>query len=121
MSTGTQGSFSNKLELLRKSTLQDEQLTRLKGYISTGFPCDKKNLPTDLHEFWLHKEVLSIESGLIICGNRTIVPRGMRPEMLQYIHKVHSGEEIVQFYLCSHVHRIVYDCHRVGFTSYNQE
>ena len=145
--------------------------------------------------------MLSIESGLITCGTRIIVPREMRPEMLKYIHEGHQGkeccllrakitmfwpkltydiqqliekcmicqeygesqplkgttqklspismahignrfvllernglsdscrclfqvhpsEEIAQFYLCSHVHRIVYDCHRVGFASYNQE
>ena len=70
MSVEFQGSFSNKLDQLRKSTVQDEQLTRLKGSISTGFPCDKMNLLTDLHEFWPHKEMLSIESGLITCGNR---------------------------------------------------
>ena len=58
--------------------MQDEQLTRLKGYISTGFPCDKKNLLTDLHEFWPHKEMLSIKSGLITCGNRIAVPKEMR-------------------------------------------
>ena len=93
MSAESQGSFSNKLDQLRKSTVQDEQLTRLKGYISTGFPCDKKNLLTDLHEFWPHKEILSIKSGLITCGNRIIVPKEMRPEMLQYIHKGHQGKE----------------------------
>ena len=32
--------------------VQDEQLTSLKGYINTGFPCDKKNLPTYIQEFW---------------------------------------------------------------------
>ena len=93
MSVESQGSFSNKLDLLRKSTAQDEQLTRLKGYISTGFPCNKKNLPKDLHEFWPHKEMLSIESGLITCGNRIIVPKEMRTEMLQYIHERHQGKE----------------------------
>ena len=93
MSTDCQGSFANKLDQLRKSTSQDEQLTRLKGYINTGFPCDKKNLPTDLHEFWLHKEMLSIESGLITCGNKVTVPREMRPEMLQYIHEGHQNKE----------------------------
>ena len=93
MSVESQGSFSNKLDRLRKSTAQDEQLTRLKGYISTGFPCDKKNLPTYLHEFWPHKEMLSIESGLITCGNRIRVPKEMRPEMLQYIHEGHQGKE----------------------------
>ena len=70
-----------------------EQLTRLKGYISTGFPCDKKNPPTDLHEFWPHIEMLSIESGLITCGNRIIVPKEMRPEILQYVHEGHQGKE----------------------------
>ena len=93
ISVESQGSFSNKLDQLRKSTVQDEQLTRLKDYISTGFPCDKKNLPKDLHEFWPHKEMLSIESGLIICGNRIIVPKEMTPEMLQYIHEGDQGKE----------------------------
>ena len=93
MSVESQGSFSNKLDLLRKSTVQDGQLMRLKGYISTGFPCDKKNLLTDLHEFWPHKEMLSIESGLITCGNRIIVPKEMIPEMLQYVHAGHQGKE----------------------------
>ena len=72
--------------------MQDNQLTRLSHYINTGFPCDK-NLPTDLHEFWNHREALSIESGLITFGNRIIVPREMRPEMLQYIHEGHQGKE----------------------------
>ena len=77
MSVESQSSLSNKLDQLWKSTAQDEQLTRLRGYINTGFPCDKKNLPTDLHEFWPHREMLSVESGLITCGNRIIVPREM--------------------------------------------
>ena len=57
------------------------------------FSCDKKNLLTDLYEFWLHREMLSIESGFITCGTRIIVPREMRPEMLQYIHEGHQGKE----------------------------
>ena len=60
MSTDCQGSFPNKLDQLRKSTSWDKQLTRLKCYISTGFQYDKKNLPTDLHEFLPYKEMLPI-------------------------------------------------------------
>ena len=37
--------------------------------------------------------MLSIESGLITCGNRIIVPREMQPEMLQYIYEGHQGKE----------------------------
>ena len=93
MNVESQSSFSNKLDQLRKSMVQDEQPTRLRGYIKTGFPCDKKNLPTDLHEFWPHKEMLSVKSRLITCGNRIIVPREMQPEMLQYRHEGHQGKE----------------------------
>ena len=93
MSVPPHDSFTNKLDQLRKSTVQDNQLIRLSHYINTGFPCDKKNLPTDLHEFWNHREALSIKSGLITCGNRIIVPKEMRPKMLQYIHEGHQGKE----------------------------
>ena len=37
--------------------------------------------------------MLSIKSGLITCGNRIIVPKEMKPEMLQYIHEGHQGKE----------------------------
>ena len=93
MSVHSQDTFSKKLDRLRKSTMQDNQLTRLSCYINTGFPCDEKNLLTDLHEFWNHREALSIESGLITCGNRIIVAKEMRAEMLQYIHEGHQGKE----------------------------
>ena len=89
MSVHPQDTFSKKLDQLRKSTVQDNQLTRLSHYINTGFPCDKKNLLTDLQEFWNHREAVSIESSLITCGNRIIIPKEMRAEMLQYIHKGH--------------------------------
>ena len=36
---------------------------------------------------------LSVESGLITCGNRIIVPKEIQPEMLQYIHEGHQGKE----------------------------
>ena len=56
-STESQSSISNKLDRLRKSTSQDERLIRLKGYISIGFPNDKKNMPTDLLDFLSHWEM----------------------------------------------------------------
>ena len=93
MSVHPQDTFSKKLDQLRKSTAQDNQLTRLSRYINTGFPCDKKNLLTNLQEFWNHRDALSIKNGLITCGNRIIVPNEMRAEMLQYIHKGHQGKE----------------------------
>ena len=77
MSTPSQDSFSRKLDRLRKSTAQDNQLTRLSRYINTGFPCEKKNLPIDLQDYWNYRDTLSIESGLLTCESRIIVPHEM--------------------------------------------
>ena len=93
MSAHPQDTFSRKLDQLRKSAAQDNQLTRLSHYINTGFPCGKKNLPTDLQEFWNFRDTLSIENGLLTCGSRIIVPHEMRAEMLQYIQEGHQGKE----------------------------
>ena len=93
MSTFTQDNFSRKLDQIRKSTSQDNQLTRLSHYINTGFPCEKKNLPRDLQDYWNCWDMLSIENGLVTCGSRIIVPHEMRAEMLQYIHEGHQGKE----------------------------
>ena len=93
MSTFAQDNFSRKLDRIRKSTSQDNQLTRLSRYINTGFPCEKKNLPRDLQDYWNYRDTLSIENGLITCGSRIIVPHEMRAEMMQYIHEGHQGKE----------------------------
>ena len=66
-----------------------------------------------------NKEILCIESGLITCGNRIIVPKEMRPEMLQYVHEGHQARRDVSLgqgtlYLaqddlqCPATHREVY-------------
>ena len=60
MSTFAQDNFSRKLDRIRKSTSQDDQLTRLSHYINTGFPCEKKNLPRDLQDYWNYRDTLSI-------------------------------------------------------------
>ena len=61
LSTHPQDTLSRKLDQLRKSTAQGNQLTRLSGYINAGFPCEKKNLPADLQEYWNYKDTLSIK------------------------------------------------------------
>ena len=77
LSVHPQDTFSRKLDQLRKSTAQDNQLTRFSRYISTGFPSEKKNLPTDLQEFCNYRDTLSIKNGFLTCGSRIIVPQEM--------------------------------------------
>ena len=93
MSVQPQDSLSNKLD--RLSTAQGNQLTRFSPYINTGFPCDKKSLPTDLHNCWNHRETLStlsIESRTFIMMNTTMNTICMITT--QYLMSEHSSDSI---------------------------
>ena len=56
----SQDSHSSKTDRLKKSKVQGNRLTRLSHYSNTGFTCDQKNLPRDLHKYWNDRETLSI-------------------------------------------------------------
>ena len=56
----SQDSHSSKTDRLKKSKVQSNRLTRLSHHINTGSPCDKKNLPRDLHKYWNDRETPSI-------------------------------------------------------------
>ena len=87
MSIQPQDSLSNKLDRLRKSTAQGNQLTRLSRYTSTGFPCDK-NLPTDLHESWNDRETLSTKFRM------NITLSIIRMIVIQNLMSEHSSDSI---------------------------
>ena len=95
MSVQPQDSFSNQLDQLRKSTAQGNQLMRLSPYINTGFLCDKKSLPTDLHKCWNHRETLStlsMEYRTFIMMNTTMNSICMITS--QYLMSEHSSDSI---------------------------
>ena len=95
MSVQPQDSLSNKLDQLRKSTVQGNQLTILSPYINAGFLCDKKSLLTDLHKCWNHRETLStlsLESRTLIMMNTTMNTICMITT--QYLMSEHSSYSI---------------------------
>ena len=92
MSVQPQDSLCNKLDRLRKSTAQGNQLTRLSHYINTGFPCDNKSLPTDLHKHWNHRETLSIKSRIFVMMN--IIMSTICMITTQHLMSEHSSDSI---------------------------
>ena len=95
MSVQPQDSISNKLDQLRKSTVQGNQLTRLSYFTNTESQCDKKSLPTDLHKCWNHRETLStlsIESRTFVMMNITMNTICMITT--QYLMSEHSSDSI---------------------------
>ena len=92
MSVQPQDSLSNKLDRLRKSTAQGNQLTRLSYYINTESQCYKKSLSTDLHKHWNHRETLSIESRTFVM--KDIIMNTICMITIQHLISEHSSDSI---------------------------
>ena len=92
MNVQLQDSLFNKLDQLRKSTVQGNQLTRLSHYINTESQCGKKSLKTDLHKCWNHRETLSIESRTFVMMDTTMNTICMITT--QYLMSEHSSDGI---------------------------
>ena len=69
------------LEKLRAETLKDKDMQVLTEMITVGWPDSKSELPPSARPFFDFRETMSIENGLIMRGEKVLVPRSMRDEI----------------------------------------
>ena len=72
---------------VREETSKDEELTELKKLILFGW--EKKSYISNLYNDY--QSELSTYNGVVYRGNRVVVPKSMRPEMLKTLHSSHQG------------------------------
>ena len=80
-----------RLEKLKEATAQDENLQTLKAVIMEGWPEDKSILPAEISPYFSFRDELSVQDGLIIKGDRVVIPWSMRSEIKKLLHSTHSG------------------------------
>ncbi|XP_038073055.1 uncharacterized protein K02A2.6-like [Patiria miniata] len=57
----------------------------------TGWPEDPKDLPKCIRHYWSCRDELSVDNGLVVKGDRIIIPESMQQETLAKIHAGHQG------------------------------
>ena len=72
---------------------KDEQYTELKRLITKGFPTYKDAVHHSSLQYWNIRNELTIENDVIVYGNRLVIPRSLRKDMLQKLHASHQGRE----------------------------
>ena len=72
-------------------TQTNDELAILKHTIMQGWPKPIKQVPPMLHPYWMFREKLTIEDGLILKGTRIIIPNNQHKTILELIHKGHLG------------------------------
>ena len=63
----------------------------LKAVIQKGWPEHKSNVPSIISPYFNMRDEMSIQDGLIFKGERVVVPRASRSELLRGIHSSHLG------------------------------
>ena len=80
------------ISTIQDATMKDTELDRLKDIIYKGWPQFRKQCPQELWEYWNFRCDLVIEDGLILKGDRIVIPETLRGETLDTLHTDHQGE-----------------------------
>ena len=80
------------LDKIRDETQKDNSLQQLCGFVQNGWP-ETYSLPTCLRPFYNFKDLITISDGLLMKGERVIIPCSMRSEIKSRLHSAHFGHD----------------------------
>ena len=66
-----------KLQDIHHQTVTDPQLVKLARVIQNGWGESHGDLDPDLHAFWIHRFNMHIANGIIMNGNRIVIPQAL--------------------------------------------
>ena len=78
---------------VRKCSKDDEELKLLMEVVIRGWPENIQDLPKCIRSYWSMKDFLSVEDGILIKGERIVIPLAMQQEILKKLHLSHQGVE----------------------------
>lgn len=76
---------------IREATENDSQMQKLKQTISAGWPTTRNEIDSELASYFNYRDEMTIENGIILRGERIVIPKSMRYEMKQKVHAGHTG------------------------------
>ncbi|KAG1650875.1 U6 small nuclear RNA (adenine-(43)-N(6))-methyltransferase [Nymphon striatum] len=77
----------------RRNSQEDVILSRVMSYVTFGWPEKSDELPNELKDYFNISDELNICDGILLKGDRLVVPDVMKGEMLRRIHSSHLGIE----------------------------
>lgn len=84
---------ADRMNDIRTATTQDEKLSTLKQVIWSGWPETRKKCHPHVSEYWNHRDEITEADGILLKGEKIIIPHSLRPHMLRCIHTGHFGVE----------------------------
>ncbi|UYV70775.1 K02A2.6-like, partial [Cordylochernes scorpioides] len=78
------------LEISRKQK-EDSLCSQVANYCTGGWPKNKKEVDPEIRGYWQFQDDLTYQNGLLLRGQRILIPRSMRKEILEKLHQGHFG------------------------------
>ena len=82
-----------RIEELRTATAADDMMQQLTSVIKQGWPESKEQLPKQLIPYFDVRDTLTIQDGIVLKGERLVIPPSMRHDIKQRLHASHLGKD----------------------------
>ena len=83
-------------EVLKEETAKSHVCRRLLQLIGTGLPTRREDWPQDLIDYHRYKNQLLEIDGVVVCGERPLIPASLRSQALDILHAGHAGTNMMQ-------------------------
>lgn len=84
---------TERTKSLQEETKHDPTLSKLIPTIINGWPDTIQEVPEPIRSFWSFRDELSVEDGIVLKGDRVVIPLNLQQEMLRQLHAAHQGIE----------------------------
>ena len=79
-------------ERVKEETWLDDNMRHLIEAIHNGFnEAVQERLPAGLTDYWRHRGSLIVVDGVVMMGERIVIPASLRQEVLTHLHGAHQG------------------------------
>jgi hypothetical protein len=82
-----------RLAEIRSETNADSQMQSLRTVILHGWPEQRQDCPVQVEPYWNHRDEMTVIDDIIFKGEKIVIPRALRSQMLDKVHIGHMGIE----------------------------
>lgn len=77
-----------KMDEIKDKTRKDPVIGLIVLYMETKWP---ENITNDIKPYYIRRDELHVNRGVVMWGYRVIIPRLLQPKLLESLHAVHTG------------------------------
>ena len=82
-----------KLSEIQRETEAGQTLQVVKSLILKRWPNDKSDLPLEATPYYSLRDELTVQDGVILRGERLVIPASLQKQMMNKLHSSHMGTE----------------------------